>query len=433
MNTEISAKWPLVKLKWLATVRRGASPRPIDDPIYFEENGEYGWVRIVDVTRSGKYLKNTEQKLSSVGAKLSAKLEPGNLILSIAGSVGKLCITAEKACVHDGFVYFKNLKTDVNWLYYSLQRSDVFDGIGKTGTQTNLNTETVGNIEVHLPNLELQRQIAAFLDQETAKIDLLIEKQEKLIELLDEKLKATITEAVTKGLNPDAKMKDSGVEWIGEVPEGWVVTKFGRLAFFVKGVPVPKEDLSFEGEPEHRFLRTGDLWNPNERTKDEVFVDALNTNGLVFKSKDEMIICFDGFNREVGKGTVGFSTFEGEGFIDGMLSKIATKKPAVVSRRFLEYSAMSSISESFIVTNAQGTTAQHAGHCKGEIPLCLPSIDEQNRICQKLDAERLRITEIKKSSIKLIELLKEKRQALISEAVTGKIDLSDFPIQHADN
>src|SRR5690606_37015382 len=102
----VPSNWKVLQIRRLTPVQRGASPRPIDDPIYFEDEGEWGWVRIQDVTAARGHLEFTSQRLSTLGASLSVKLEPGALFMSIAGSVGKPCITRIPCCIHDGFVYF---------------------------------------------------------------------------------------------------------------------------------------------------------------------------------------------------------------------------------------------------------------------------------------------------------------------------------------
>jgi len=96
--------WDVISIKWLSPVLRGASPRPIDDSKYFDDDGEYAWVRIADVSASDGVLKETTQKLSTLGNSLSVKIAPGELFVSIAGTVGKPCISEIKACIHDGFV-----------------------------------------------------------------------------------------------------------------------------------------------------------------------------------------------------------------------------------------------------------------------------------------------------------------------------------------
>ena len=103
---EVPEHWAVKAIKRESTVLRGASPRPIDNEIYFDEEGEYAWVRIADVSAAGMYLRETTQQLSDLGQSLSVSLEPGSLFLSIAGTVGKPCITGIKCCIHDGFVYF---------------------------------------------------------------------------------------------------------------------------------------------------------------------------------------------------------------------------------------------------------------------------------------------------------------------------------------
>jgi len=145
--------WSIKKLKWISPVLRGASPRPIDDAKYFDEDGEYAWVRIADVSASDGWLLKTEQRLSELGASLSVKREPGDLFLSIAGTVGKPCIATIKCCIHDGFVWFPSLGHGPlrDWLFTIFEAGFAYAGLGKMGTQLNLNTDTVGGIEIPVP------------------------------------------------------------------------------------------------------------------------------------------------------------------------------------------------------------------------------------------------------------------------------------------
>jgi type I restriction enzyme, S subunit len=190
--------WVSRRIKTISPVMRGASPRPIDDPIYFDDEGEYAWVRISDVTASDGLLNSTVQRLSALGASKSVKLECGKLFLSIAGSVGKPCITDIKACIHDGFVYFPYLPVESQkFLYWIFVSRECFSGLGKMGTQLNLNTETVGNISIPFPDLRTQNQIALFLDQETERFDAIKSKTIVSIDRLKEYRSALITAAVT--------------------------------------------------------------------------------------------------------------------------------------------------------------------------------------------------------------------------------------------
>jgi type I restriction enzyme S subunit len=183
---KIPRHWNYSRVKHLCMVKRGASPRPIDDPIYFDENGEYSWVRISDVTSSNKYLQNTEQKLSEYGKSKCVCLEPGELFISICASVGKPIISNIKCCIHDGFVWLKNLKQNKDYYYYLFTSGEVYKGLGKTGTQLNLNTDFIGNIFVPIPSVAEQQTIVDFLDCETARIDLMKERIVSMITKLKE-------------------------------------------------------------------------------------------------------------------------------------------------------------------------------------------------------------------------------------------------------
>ncbi|WP_244972931.1 restriction endonuclease subunit S [Francisella philomiragia] len=246
---DIPSKWVILNIKRLCFVKRGASPRPIEDPIYFDDYGEYSWVRISDVTSSDMYLEKTTQKLSKLGKSLSVPLEPNDLFLSIAGSVGKPIISNIKCCIHDGFVYFQNYKENLKFLYWVFKSGQPYLGLGKFGTQLNLNKDTVGDIKFGLPPLTEQKAIADFLDKATAKIDTTIEKQTKLIELLKEKRQAVISHAVTKGLNPNVAMKDSGVEWLGDVPEHWLMGRLKNVLKIRNGKDYKHVEVEANGYP----------------------------------------------------------------------------------------------------------------------------------------------------------------------------------------
>ena len=189
--------WEVKMLKRSSQIKRGASPRPIDDPIYFDENGEYAWVRIADVTASYVYLEETVQRLSLLGTNLSVKLEPGALFLSIAGSVGKACIAKIKCCIHDGFVYFPSLTANAKFLLYIFVAGEAYKGLGKLGTQLNLNTDTVGEIKIGFPPIAEQQSIVAYIDRETARMDGIAQAIRTQIEKVREYRQALISAAVT--------------------------------------------------------------------------------------------------------------------------------------------------------------------------------------------------------------------------------------------
>jgi type I restriction enzyme, S subunit len=189
--------WKAVPLRYLSRIQRGASPRPIDDPVYFDDEGSHAWVRISDVTASEKYLEVTEQRLSPLGKSLSVALEPGELFLSIAATVGKPVITRIKCCIHDGFVAVRHLELDKDFLYYIFLLGDAFRGLGKLGTQLNLNSSTVGSIIMPVPPRFEQELIAMRIEDLFEQISSQRSLLDRQVELLAERRQALITAAVT--------------------------------------------------------------------------------------------------------------------------------------------------------------------------------------------------------------------------------------------
>lgn len=194
---KIPEHWEVRRLKDISRVNRGASPRPIDDPIYFDDEGEFSWVRIADLTASERYLQETKERLSDLGASLSVKRYPGDFILSIAGTVGKPIISKIKCCIHDGFVWFSGLKINHEYLYYIFSTGLPYAGLGKLGTQLNLNTETVGLISIPIPPHSEITKIVDFLDEKIDRIDQIIANIQTQIATLKELRKTLINDVVT--------------------------------------------------------------------------------------------------------------------------------------------------------------------------------------------------------------------------------------------
>jgi len=194
---QVPTHWKVKRIKRFAEVKRGASPRPIADPIYFDDNGEYAWVRIADVSASGRYLEKTTQMLSEIGASLSVKQYPGDLFISIAGTVGKPIITKIKCCIHDGFIWFDKPRFNKDFIYFIFSSEAPYQGLGKLGTQLNLNTDTIGQIFIPAPPDKEQEVIVDFLNKKTIQIDSLIDNINAQITMLEQYRKSLIHECVT--------------------------------------------------------------------------------------------------------------------------------------------------------------------------------------------------------------------------------------------
>lgn len=418
----VPREWDIIKIKHLSTVKRGASPRPIDDPKYFDDNGEYAWVRIADVSASDMYLLNTTQTMSDLGSSLSVKLEPNQLFLSIAGTVGKPCINKIKACIHDGFVYFPELKIPNKYLFYVFAGEQAYKGLGKMGTQLNLNTDTVGDIKVALPKSQSDiYKIIEFLDHETTKIDHLIEKQQQLIELLKEKRQAVISHAVTKGLDPNVPMKDSSVEWLGEVPEHWDTTKIKYVAELTpKKSEVSSNDNRLCTFVPMEKLKLGSLIKDEEKPISEVI------GGYTYFKNGDLLLakvtpCFENKNMVVAsdlKNGIGFGSSE-------IYVLRANHK---VNTQFLYYRLQE---DQFMELGTGAMTG--AGGLKrvpseflNNFEFALPPLSEQIAITKYLNQYLIKNEYLMNKAQSAIQLMQERRTALISAAVTGKIDVRNW-------
>ena len=416
---KIPEDWEVKKLKRVCLVRRGASPRPIDDPVYFDDEGEYAWVRIADVTASGKYLETTTQKLSELGKSKSIPLEPGELFLSIAATVGKPIIARIKCCIHDGFVYFVGLHENREYLFYLFSCGEAYKGLGKLGTQLNLNTDTIGDIYVPLPQPAEQRAIVQFLDRDTAKIDGLVARKERLIELLQEKRTALISRAVTRGLDPNVPMKDFGVEWLGEIPAHWEVKRVKQTAEILRGKfsHRPRNDPSlYDGR--YPFIQTGDVARVQKVIMG--YRQTLNEQGLAVSKMFPAGTLVMTIAANIGDVAVlDFAAC----FPDSIVGFIPRN---CVHRDYLYYVFLAMKPELLreAPVNTQGNlNVERIGSQETKMPL--PGMREQRAIIAFLDCETAKIDALIAKIRQAIDHLKEFRTALISAAVTGKIDVRE--------
>lgn len=418
---EVPAHWEVLQIKRLSPVQRGASPRPIDDPKFFDDDGEYSWVRIADVSASDGFLNQTTQRMSLLGSSLSVKIEPSELFVSIAGTVGKPCISNIKACIHDGFVYFPRLNLNPRFLFRVFEAGQCYAGLGKFGTQLNLNTDTIGSICVALPPSDEVRGICRFLDRETAKIDALIAEQEKLIALLAEKRQATISRAVTRGLDPNVPLKDSGVPWLGKVPAHWEVKSLRYLGKCQNGINIGAEAFG-SGYP---FVSYGNVY------KNEVLPNAVD--GLVQSSeldRELYSVCSgDVFFTRTSETVeeIGFSSVCLQDVEDAVFAGFLIRFRPVADVLFPNFSRhyfRSVLLRSFFVQEMNLVTrASLSQELLKRLAVPLPPLCEQIEIANYLDSISSRFDEISGNARSAISLLKERRAALISAAVTGKIDV----------
>lgn len=221
------------KVGSFSKVRRGASPRPIDDPKYF--GGDVGWVRIADVTASKKYLRKTTQYVSELGEQNSVRVDKGDLIMSICGTIGRPVIIDIPACIHDGFVQLYDIKeSDTEFLYYCLQFSEeALKAQGQSGTQTNLNTSIVSELEIFHPSRDEQTRIAAVLSS----IDRAIEQSEALIAKQQRVKTGLMQDLLAKGIDEHGNIRSEATHEFKDSP-------LGRIPMEWDAVPL-KEALKY--------------------------------------------------------------------------------------------------------------------------------------------------------------------------------------------
>ena len=423
---EVPEHWEVCKIKRLSVVKRGASPRPIENPIYFDDNGQYAWVRISDVTDSKKYLYSTTQKLSKLGASLSVKMHSGEIFLSIAGTVGKPIITKIDCCIHDGFVWFPNLKLEPEFLYYVFMSGRPYLGLGKLGTQLNLNTETVGYISIPIPEGKEIIEIVSYLDSRCGEVDKVISTQEKRISLLQELKQSIITHAVTKGLNPDVKMKDSGIEWIGEVPEHWVIMRVKDLLRLLTDydangsfADIAKNCNINNGNPYAWMVRATDLENnrigivDGNNYCDKKTYEYLSKSSL---SENDILLAKRG---DIGKSYLVPFCNDPMTLAPNTYLLLTDKKK--VNNKCLFYYFQSYVGAEILRLLNKSTTlgALYKDDVKS-INVPIAPLLEQQEIASYLDKRCAQIDASICKAQREIELLQEYKQSLITEVVTGK-------------
>jgi type I restriction enzyme S subunit len=314
-----------------------------------------------------------------------------------------------------------------NYLFRAYDLQKVFYSMGE-GMRQSLKMDELNRMPIVVPQSNVQQKIVSFLDHETAKIDNLITKQEKLIELLEEQRKSVISHAVTKGLDPTVPMKDSGVKWLGEVPEHWKIIKNRHILKFSKGLSITKENLTDEGIPCVSYgeihSKFGFDFNSKIDPMKYVSVDYLNTDLNSLLNYGDFIFAD---TSEDFEGSGNFSYLNNDEPVFAGYHTVIARLKLQHQPRFIAYMFDSNAHRKQIQTAVKGIKVFSItqGILK-DIHACIPPISEQIAIVDFLDAEVSRINTLKIQQKDLIEKLKEYRASVISHAVTGKIDVREI-------
>lgn len=359
-------------------------------------------------------------------------LNTGDILWGMSGSIGETGSLGNFARVREDdlpallnqrvgkFVLNQKRLNSFFWEYY-IQTNAFYEQIiiFSTGTaQFNVSSEQVESCSISLPPLSEQQAIAAYLDRETAQIDALIAKKARSIELLREKRQAMITHAVTKGLNPNAKMKDSGIEWIGEVPEGWAVKK---LKLFTKVKDGTHETPEYVDETHDSIplVTSKDIVNGEISFENTKFIskrDFLKINIRSNVSKYDVIMPMIG---TIGNPAIVYTDREFS------IKNVALfKTDDLLDAKFLQFFLTSGcIKAQFEHVNRGGVQQFVSLDILNNVYIVVPSDIEP--LVSHIEQYALKIDNLIAKIERSIELLKEKRQALITAAVTGKIDVRE--------
>ena len=430
---EVPAHWGVSPFKW--QIEANDSGAWGDDPAGANDSFV---LRSTDQTVDGRWeIKEPALRHLSTKERASTVLKAGDLVVTkSSGSslhIGKTTLVDEWIA-SKGFSFgnfMQRIRTKDSFchkLAWYLMNNGVarlqLDLLSNSTTGlANLNGTTIGEIQVATPPLDEQAYIVSFLDHETARIDALVEEQRLLIELLKEKRQAVISHAVTKGLDPDVPMKDSGVEWLGEVPAHWMVGPLRWYATIQGGIAKGKRYDVDIPTVELPYLRVANVQDGYvDLSKVNTVTVAVSEIERFSLQSGDVLMNEGGDNDKLGRGAV----WDGE--IADCLHQnhvFAIRPNQYLSSCWLSIFSRSSAARSYFYLYSKQSTnlASISGSNVMSCPLPIPPIKEQRRILKNLQKQMARIEMLMEEGQNSIDLLQERRSALISAAVTGKIDV----------
>ncbi|MGB6093255.1 MAG: restriction endonuclease subunit S [Moheibacter sp.] len=419
---EIPSHWEVKRIRHIADIygRIGYRGYTVSD-IVFDESGA--------ISLSPSNIENQKLNLKSITRITLDKYEESpeikvfenDVILVKTASVGKATIVSplnDLATINPQLVVFKNYRINQKFFYYEIIskiiqeqiNQDLNGGVVNTITQTSLN-----NYTVIVPSKNEQSAIATYLDQKTSEIDRLIADKEELLKLYEEEKTAVINQAVTKGINPKVKMKDSGIEWLGEIPEHWGAVNLKWISKIYSG-GTPSRNIN-------EYWQDGTIPWLNSGTVNQFFIKepseyiteiALNNSSAKWIPENSILIALAGQGKT--KGMVAQVLFKCT--CNQSMGIIVPNEK--IENRFLLYYLKNNYQN---IRNLGGGDKRDGINLEmiGGISIPLVPLKEQQSIVDFIESETTRIDAKIEDTQKLIELLKEYRTALISEVVTGKV------------
>lgn len=406
---EIPESWKSVNLKWISNITKGKKPK-----VDFDENGENLLPYLSMEFLRGKTSNPTYASIEEKGL---VHIDDGDILILWDGSKAGEIVKAKKGILSSTMakIEINDNNFESNYLNYLLQLGERHVQEHTIGMGIpHVSGDILKMLPMLVPSPQEQTQIATYLDFKTGLIDSIISQKEDLIKKLKEQRQAIINEAVTKGLNKDVKLKDSGIEWLGDIPEHWEGMTFRRVSHLQQGLQIPISERFYEEvDGALEYITTKSIHNPNDFR--QYIVGAKES---VICSEDDVLLGRTGNTGEVVTGV--------KGVFHNNFFKIDFDKTRI-EKNFIVYFLKTTLIQELIMLVAGTTTIPDLNH--GDflnLPFVLPPLEEQKSLLKILEAGLLVNDKCNKATIDSIQKLKEYRQSLISEAVTGKVDVRNW-------
>lgn len=391
---EVPEHWEIQRIKDFSSVVRGGSPRPAGDLRFYE--GDIPFLKVGDLTSNEElYLSTYTHTIKKAGLTNTRFISKNTLLLTNSGAtlgIPKICTFP--TTFNDGIAAFLHLKNihQVFLFYFLKNRTKWYLNQASLGQgQPNLNTEIIGNTFISCPPFPEQKTIANYLDTKTAQIDRKIDLLTQKATLYGNLKQSLINETVTRGLDKSVPMKDSGIEWLGEIPEHWETSRIKNLGILSRGVDLPRDNF-VEGD-----------------------FPVYGSNGIIgyHSNCTTKAPCLT-----LGRsGSVGEVNYVSEDFWAHNTS-LYLQQNFDNNIKFIFYLFKSLNLQSFSAGSAVATLNRNVIH---QLKIAIPPTSEQKAIANYLDTKTAQIDQIIQTINTQIEKLKEFRKTLINDVVTGKI------------
>ena len=416
---QIPKEWRIGKIKNFYSLQTGFTP-DTKNVMYYDEQGAL-WANIADIGRE-HYIDDTKKKISNLYiSKYNPNIVPkGSLLYSFKLSVGSVAIAAKDMYINEAIAAFiKKDGISLSFLYYSSQVCIIFNANENIYGAKILNQDLINNAIIIFPPLLIQQKIADYLDKVCGEADEMIALQEKMIEELKAYKQSIITEAVTKGLNPNVPMKNSGIDWIGEIPEHWKMQRLRTLGWTQNGISQSGD--YFGKDYAYPFISYSDAYknysilHPEGRANSSLEDRkrySLIEGDVLFTRTSETI-------EEIGFSSTCLETIKDAVYSGFLIRFRPTSKN--LFKGFSKYYFRSQIHRAFFVKQMNIVTRASLGQdLLKNLLVLLPSLSEQRQIASYLDSKCSEIDSLIAIKQQKITELKEYKKSVIYEYVTGK-------------